>query len=95
VTETLLDAWILDGEALDLGAVASAAQDGALGEPDLQLALLSSTLDTITVQVVDGVGPVDAASLLYVSGRGAYDLLRLEAWPGPRVLLTLAAWPRR
>jgi hypothetical protein len=90
-----LAAWIVEGEVVDLGAVVRAVQDGEGGPPDLELRLLSSTGDTITVQVVDGVVPADRAALLYVAGRGAYEVLRRETWPGPRVLLTLAAWPRR
>jgi hypothetical protein len=88
-----LAAWIIECDVVDLGAVVRSAQDGELGQPDLELRLLSSTGDTIAVQVVDGVVPVDPAALLYVAGRGAYELLRRETWPGPRVLLTLAAWP--
>jgi hypothetical protein len=36
-----------------------------------------------------------SGALLYVEQRGAFELLRREVWPGGRVLLTLAAWPRR
>jgi hypothetical protein len=67
---------------------------GELKPPDLQLWLLSSTGDTITVQVLRGTVPVDPRALLYVRGRGAYEVLWSEVWPKRRVQLTLAAWPR-
>ena len=63
-------------------------------KPPLQLRLVSSTGDRMTVQVVKGRAPVVPDALLYVRGRGAYELLRREAWPHERVQLTLAAWPR-
>jgi hypothetical protein len=55
-------------------------------KPPLQFRLLSSTGDTVTVQVVKGSVPL--------RGRGAYELLRREVWPDERVRLTLSAWPR-
>ena len=58
------------------------------------LELLRSTGDTITVQVVEGRAPLGPDELLYVGGRGAFEVARREDWDG-RVLLTLAAWPRR
>ena len=63
-------------------------------KPPLQLRLVSSTGDTITAQVVKGRAPVVPDDLFYVRGRGAYEMLRREVWPGERVRLTLAAWPR-
>jgi hypothetical protein len=30
-----------------------------------------------------------------VAKRGLFEILRREDWPGGRILLTLAAWPRR
>jgi hypothetical protein len=33
--------------------------------------------------------------LLYVRGRGAFEVLRLEAWPERREMLVLRAWPSR
>ncbi len=46
-------------------------------------------------KLADGTAPVHPDDLLYVGGRGAFEILRREVWPGERVLLTLAAWPRR
>jgi hypothetical protein len=63
-------------------------------KPHLHLRLVSSTGDTVTVQVVKGRAPVVPDALFYVRGRGAYELLRREVWRGERVRLTLAAWPR-
>jgi hypothetical protein len=62
--------------------------------PDLTLRLPRSTGDTITVQVVEGRVPL-GDELLYVGGRGAFEVARREDWGEGRVLLTLAAWPRR
>ncbi len=66
--------------------------------PDLEVVLVSARGDVVTVQVVDGaIGDPD--DILYVAGRGLYELLRSETWPpataggAPRVLLTLKAWP--
>src|SRR5512141_2301378 len=69
-----------------------------LEPPDLEVVLLAERRDAITVQIVEGVVS-DSDSVLYVAGRGLYEVLRSEAWPpvveggGPRVLLTLKAWP--
>jgi hypothetical protein len=78
-------------------AAAREAVDVAPGElvpPDLQLLLLSSTGDTITVRVLRGIVPAGQKALIYVRGRGAYEVLRSEAWPKQHAQLTLAAWPR-
>ena len=67
--------------------------------PDLLARLLSSRGDAITLQVVDGVSPVDPEALIFVQGRGAiellrreHELLRREQWPGGRTLLVLWEW---
>jgi hypothetical protein len=62
--------------------------------PHLHLQLVSSTGDTITVQLVRGTVPVDPDALICVRGRGAYEVLRLEPWSKHRSTMTLAAWPR-
>jgi hypothetical protein len=90
--EALLRAWELP-RGFDLRAMIAITQQDLL-LPDLRVRLLSSTGDTITVQVVEGAPPVSDAILLYIQGRGVYDVLRREMWPGGRVLLTLAAWPK-
>lgn len=65
---------------------------------DLEVVLLSTRRDVITVQVVEGEMS-NPDEVLYVSGRGLYELVRKEGWPPatagapPRVLLTLKAWP--
>ena len=78
----------------DLATVTEGALD-ALRPPDLRVWILSSRGDGITVQVTEGVAPVHPGDLLYVGGRGAFETLRREVWPGERVLLTLSAWPKR
>ncbi len=88
--------WEFDRE---LGAeLATTTALDQLEPPDLEVVLLATRGDAITVQVVDG-SVSDSDSLLYVAGRGLYEVLRSEAWPPlqpggpPRVLLTLKAWP--
>lgn len=89
----VLGVWVFP-RGTDPGEMARVAMDmGRL--PDLHVQLLTSTGETVTVQVVDGLVPLDATGVLYVQRRGTYELLRREPWPGGRVLLTLAAWPRR
>jgi len=63
--------------------------------PAIQKSSVSSTGDTITVQVIDGIAPLDADAVLYAERRGPFEIARRETWPGGRELLTLAAWPRR
>lgn len=91
-----LKVWTFDR---DVGPdVAARVALDQLEIPDLEVVLVSARRDVITVQVVDG-GVSDAADVLYVSGRGLYEVLRSETWPpaaagdDPRVLLTLKAWP--
>lgn len=93
--EEVVSGWSLDRDAGQSGGVVAAAQDGLLGPPDLRARLLSSTGDTISVQVFEGTVPVEPDALLYVEHRGAYVVLRREMWPEGRDLLTLAAWPYR
>jgi hypothetical protein len=78
----------------DRGAATQIAQDG-LAPPDARGHLLSSTGDTLTMQLVDGRISEDAGMVVYAGGRGAFEVVRREVWPKGRVLLTLAAWPRR
>jgi hypothetical protein len=67
---------------------------GELVPPSLQLLLLSSTGETITVRVVEGKVPADPKALVYVRWRGAYEVLRRAVWPSRCAQLTLGAWPR-
>jgi hypothetical protein len=97
--DIILPAWEFP-RATPLAEMVSVAREtvvvtpGELKSPDLQFLLLASTGDTITVRVLRGMVPADPLALLYVRGRGAYEVLRSEAWPMHRVQLTLAAWPK-
>jgi hypothetical protein len=90
-----LSVWELEREvAPDIAARVALEK---LEPPDIEVVLLSTRGDVITVQVVDG-SLSDPESVLYVARRGLYELVRSEEWPaveggGPRVLLTLRAWP--
>jgi hypothetical protein len=57
--------------------------------PDVRAHLVSSRGDVITVQLASG-RLTDGAEF---RGRGAFEVIRREAWPGGRVLVTLEAWP--
>src|SRR5512132_2525256 len=89
-------AWEFDRE-IGAGLATRTALD-QLEPPDLEVVLLATRGDVITVQVIDG-SPSDTDSVLYLADRGLYEILRTEAWPpvqqggSPRVLLTLKAWP--
>jgi hypothetical protein len=94
VAETL-DAWEFDRE-LGPQLAAGVALD-QLAPADVEVVQISARGDVITVQIVEGA-VLDPASVLYVAGRGLFEILRLEAWPPvaggeARVLLTLKAWP--
>jgi hypothetical protein len=73
--------------------MARAALDGAPAQ--IAVRLVSSTGDTVTVQVVAGEEPLEPGALVYLERRGAYELVRREPWPEGRVLLKLRAWPTR
>jgi hypothetical protein len=45
--------------------------------------------------VDDGAVPLDPHAVVYVQRRGAYEAIQRELWSEGRVLVTLAAWPRR
>lgn len=91
--DSVLLAWEYP-RGTDVGEMAEVALDEE-PPPDLLARLLSSRGDAITVQVVDGVSPVNPEALIYVQGEGVFELLRREPWPGGRTLLVLGAWPRR
>jgi hypothetical protein len=91
-SEELHAIWVHARDVAE-GVMPAVALD-RLRPPDLHARLLSSTGDTITVEVVEGVLPM-GDDLLYVERRGPYEVARRETWPGQQVLLTLAAWPRR
>jgi hypothetical protein len=60
-----------------------------LTPPDLRGILVSSRGDVLTLQVFDGQAPTDPEFRVYVRGRGAFEVLRREAWPDGRELLVL------
>lgn len=78
-----------------------ATQDGTR-EPSFRAVIVSSTGATVGLQVVgDDLPSGDQHTILYVCGRGTFELVRVERWPAvpgqkrPRVLLKLKAWPSR
>jgi hypothetical protein len=89
----VLDIWEFP-RGFDLAKITQIAID-ALSPPDLRAHLVSSRGDILTVQVADGTPPTDPEMRLYVGGRGAFEAIRTERWPGERVLLVLRAWPQR
>ena len=68
-------------------------------EPSFSCVVLSSTGDTLGLQIVGDRLPSGDARFVYVGGRGTFELVRVERWPPtpgtkkPRVLLKLRAWP--
>jgi hypothetical protein len=98
INEVGLAAWAFPRGA-ELALVAEAALDQAK-RPDLRVDVLSTTDDTITVEVVEGVA-AEPDELMYVECHGVYEIARREvSAPGrsgsgvTRVRLTLVAWPR-
>jgi hypothetical protein len=92
VTE-LLDIWEFPAD-FELAKITQIAID-ALTEPDLRAHLVSSRGDILTVQVAEGRPTTDPEMRVYVGGRGAFEVVRRELWPGGRTLLVLRAWPQR
>jgi hypothetical protein len=80
-------AWVFDREDPDAGLVAGDEQ----AEPELELATVSERGDVVTMQVTRGELR-DPRSLLQVEGRGLFEILRIEPWPGRRTLLVLKRW---
>jgi hypothetical protein len=93
VTDELLELWEFP-ESFDLGSITIIAQDQRT-PADARAKLVSSRGDIITVQLVDGRLTEHVDLRVYVRGRGAFEVLRREVWPGGRVLVTLSAWPAR
>jgi hypothetical protein len=92
VTEELLHAWTFERDT-PLAGMAEIAQEELL-PPDLEVRLLSSSGDVITVQA-NGAPALKPKALLYVRSLGAYEVLRREHWPEGHVLLVLSSWPKR
>jgi hypothetical protein len=80
-------AWVFDREDPD---AALGAPDEPTA-PDLELATVSVRDDVVTMQVTRGELR-DPRSLLHVEGRGLFEILRIEPWPGRRTLLVLKRW---
>lgn len=91
--DDLLEVWEFP-RGFDLASIGEIAQ-GRLTPPDFRAHLVSSRGDVLTVQLREGVPTAHVDLLLYVRGRGAFEVIRREDWPGRRVLLTLSVWPRR
>jgi len=94
-----LDVWEAD-KAIDLADWTLGVVSGLL-RPSFQALVLSTKEDLLSLQVSGPKQPSGARSALFhVSGRGTFELVRLERWPeipggaGERVLLTLRTWPR-
>lgn len=54
---------------------------------------MSARGDVVTMQITRGEIR-DPAELLYVDGKGLFEIVRIEPWPGGRTLLVLKAWQR-
>jgi hypothetical protein len=80
---------------LDLALVVDVATEAAedAEPPDLRVRLLAASDERITALVVEGIAPYDADVLMYVPGRGPFEVARRDVSSGstgPRVVLTLA-----
>ncbi|WP_242392915.1 hypothetical protein [Anaeromyxobacter oryzisoli] len=90
--DALVEAWEFP-VGFELTAIATIAQE-RLTEPDVRAYLVSCRGDVLTLQIARGRITTHVPMLLFVAGRGAFELLRREVWPGPRELLTLRAVAR-
>ncbi|WP_242394866.1 hypothetical protein [Anaeromyxobacter oryzisoli] len=91
MTDQLLELWEFP-RGFDLGKITEIAQD-RLTPPDLRAQLVTSRGDVLTAQIVEGRATEGTDFLVYVRGRGAFEVLRREVWPGGRAMVTLTAWP--
>jgi hypothetical protein len=95
----VVDVWEGDRDE-DTADLTRAAMDRTR-EPSFRCIVLSSTGDTLGLQVVGEDLPSGSARVLHVERRGTFKLVRVERWPPtpgakrPRVLLKLTAWPAR
>jgi hypothetical protein len=90
--DQLVEAWEFP-LGFDLATITTIVQE-RLTEPDVRAHLVSSRGDVLTLQIARGRVTTHVPMLLFVAGRGAFELLRREVWPGPRELLTLRALPQ-
>jgi len=95
MTPVLVDVWEAEpGEAPE--TLARAARERAR-PPACRCAVLSEVGGAIGLQVLGDDLPRGEVGALWVEGRGAFELLRVERWPPlpggrrPRVLLKLRA----
>jgi len=91
-----LPAWLVP-RGVDLALLGRASLD-AIEPPDLRVKLVAESGHTVLAEVVEGIAPYDAETLLYLERHGAYEVLHRDVFAGgrtPRVRLTLAPWPRR
>jgi len=79
--DEILSTWLVKTD-LDLRLYVGAAREKALGEPELRLLLGASRGDSITVQVVDGLVPLEPNATFYVLDRGTYRLAKRDALAG-------------
>ncbi len=99
MTPELVGVWEV-GDGADLDGVMCAARDRTR-EPTFRCTVLSSTGDTLGLQVVGDDLPSGDTNVFYVGGHGAFEVVRVERWPPtqggkkPRVLLKLRAWSAR
>jgi hypothetical protein len=88
-----MGAWEYDRDDDALRAAAIIAMD-RLAPPDFHVEVVSSRGDHLTVQIASG-SLTDPAAILYVEGRGTFEIVRVEPWPDRRVMLVLRACPNR
>ena len=91
VAETRIAVWEYARNDEDALAAADAVARDRLRAPDLEVLLVSARAGHLTVQVVRGQLR-DPAAILYVGGSGTFEVVRIEPWPGARLLLVLRAW---
>jgi hypothetical protein len=80
-----------DDDALKTAAIIAMDR---LAPPDFYVEVVASRGDHLTGQIAAG-SLTDPAAILYVEGRGTFEILRVEPWPDRRVMLVLRAWPNR
>ncbi len=87
-----LAAWEHRGDVTLTEAALVAA--GRLEPPTLRVEVVGVLGEYVTVLVLGGA-LADPASLLYVEGRGAYEVVSVEPWPDTGRFLVLRPWARR
>jgi hypothetical protein len=85
--EATLSAWRLP-RSLDVTEITDFALRTLL-IPDLQLGVLSSTKASVTVELAKGEAPTDSDAVVFIEGRGPFDVLRRETLASAGMLLVL------